>query len=294
MAALVGIFDRALWGPNEGPAGLTSDLYFSVELSEAATSIVTVAYEFIDGTARNGQDFTAANGVLTFEKGEQKKQIRVTVNGDDLDEQLEFFELRLKDAIGATIVKSGEYGILHPYSYAYLQDDDRGNPPLNYKIYSEKVLLNSFGDPLFGIVKLPPDILRFIDKPGFGASVIGFGDLNSDGDDDIVYAPSYQGDSRVGGTIKPLVMFFNSTKGAFEFDEQFQALLTGGRYPRRAVISDFDGDGRNDHFIGDTDEFQIVGGAQNQLYLQTKDGWVSATNRLPQYIDYTRCSPGRL
>ena len=136
MAALVGIFDRALLGPNEGPAGLRSDLYFSVELSEAATSIATVAYEFIDGTALNGQDFTAANGVLTFEKGEQKKQIRVIVLGDNLDEGQEFFQLRLKDAIGATIVKSGEYGNLHPYSYAYLQDDDRGNPPLNYKIHS--------------------------------------------------------------------------------------------------------------------------------------------------------------
>ena len=72
----------------EGDSGDTSNLTFTVTLSESYTSALTVDYaDAGTGTATSGTDYTAvAGGTLTFAAGETSKTITVPVTGDTADE----------------------------------------------------------------------------------------------------------------------------------------------------------------------------------------------------------------
>ena len=52
---------------NDGTAGATAA--FTVTLSKAATTAVTVGYATADGTAHAGTDYKATSGTLTFSPG---------------------------------------------------------------------------------------------------------------------------------------------------------------------------------------------------------------------------------
>jgi hypothetical protein len=65
----------------EGDSG-TITLSFTVSLSAAATSAVTVDYLTVGGSATAGSDYVATSGTLTFAAGETSKTVQVTVNGD--------------------------------------------------------------------------------------------------------------------------------------------------------------------------------------------------------------------
>ena len=78
----------------EGDSG-TRDLAFTVALSSAATSPVTVAYTTTNGTATAGSDYTARSGTLTFAAGETSKVVRVSVLGDKTVEPDETLSLTL-------------------------------------------------------------------------------------------------------------------------------------------------------------------------------------------------------
>lgn len=69
----------------EGNSG-TVTITFTVTLSHAAASNVTVNYATANDTATAGADYTATSGTLTFAAGETSKTIAVTVNGDQVDE----------------------------------------------------------------------------------------------------------------------------------------------------------------------------------------------------------------
>jgi hypothetical protein len=101
----------------EGDAGTVS-LAFTVRLSAASASAVTVDYATVDGTAASAVDFDAASGTLTFAPGVTARTAPVTVRGDALDEPDEFFFLRLSSPAGAT-VGNGQ-------GVARIQDDDGG------------------------------------------------------------------------------------------------------------------------------------------------------------------------
>ncbi|HQS45856.1 MAG TPA: cellulose binding domain-containing protein, partial [Xanthobacteraceae bacterium] len=62
----------------EGNAG-TSDLAFTVSLSAASATPVTVTYATANGTASAGADFAALTGTLTFAPGETSKLVHVQV-----------------------------------------------------------------------------------------------------------------------------------------------------------------------------------------------------------------------
>src|SRR4029453_16885885 len=67
---------------NEGNAGTTS-YDFTVTLSRASSSTVTVDYATADNTAGAPGDFTAIGTTqLTFNPGETSKQVTVLVTGD--------------------------------------------------------------------------------------------------------------------------------------------------------------------------------------------------------------------
>ena len=74
-----------------------------VTLAPAASQTVTVSYETSDGTATAGDDYTAANGTLTFTAGTTAREIRVTITNDTEEEDEESFAITLSDAQGADI-----------------------------------------------------------------------------------------------------------------------------------------------------------------------------------------------
>ena len=62
---------------------------------------VTVQYKTVDGTAKQGEDFTAATGDITFDKGEREATISISLLDDELAEGTESFTVELtSDAEG--------------------------------------------------------------------------------------------------------------------------------------------------------------------------------------------------
>jgi uncharacterized repeat protein (TIGR01451 family) len=100
----------------EGNSG-TKNADFTVSLSSAAISTITVQYTSSDDTANAPGDYTATAGTLTFSPGDTSKAISVPVVGDTVPEPNETFSVDLSAPSGATI--SDGHGI------GTIVDDDR-------------------------------------------------------------------------------------------------------------------------------------------------------------------------
>ena len=83
-------------------------LEFEVSLSRTAGGPVGVDYATADGTAKAGEDFTAASGTLTFAAGETTKTVSVAVLDDAHDEGEETMKLLLSNATGGARIRDGE------------------------------------------------------------------------------------------------------------------------------------------------------------------------------------------
>ncbi len=94
----------------EGDSG-TVELIFVIELSSASTTAVTVQYATQDGSA-GGPDYQPLSDTLTFNPGETRKEVKVLVNGDTLDENPETVALNLSNATGATIATPQALGVI--------------------------------------------------------------------------------------------------------------------------------------------------------------------------------------
>ncbi|MGH3082195.1 MAG: beta strand repeat-containing protein [Gaiellaceae bacterium] len=88
---------------SEGDAG-TVTAGFSVTLSAASESTVTVNYETAGVSATSGVDFQSTAGTLTFDPGVTSQPVNVTVNGDVVDENAETFTVTLSAPTGATLL----------------------------------------------------------------------------------------------------------------------------------------------------------------------------------------------
>ena len=95
----------------EGQNG-TKTVSFSLRLSFASASDVTVAYSTANGTATAGTDYDAASGTLTIPAGQLIRTIEVTVRGDRKREPDEVFYMNLANPAGATIVDGQAQGTL--------------------------------------------------------------------------------------------------------------------------------------------------------------------------------------
>lgn len=95
----------------EGNSG-TVNMTFTVTLSQASASPVTVNYATANGTATAGSDYNAASGVLTFAPGVTSRAITIAVRGDTLVESTETFRVLLSNAAGATISSSTGTGTI--------------------------------------------------------------------------------------------------------------------------------------------------------------------------------------
>lgn len=76
--------------------GGESQAVFTVTLGANADTR-SIDYSTADGTAVAGLDYVATSGTLTFAPGETTKTVEVQVLGDEVSEDVEFFELRLSD-----------------------------------------------------------------------------------------------------------------------------------------------------------------------------------------------------
>jgi Calx-beta domain-containing protein len=101
----------------EGNTG-TRPMVFTVTLSAASSSTVTVAYATLAGTATSGKDYQATSGTLTFAPGDTSKTVSVLVIGDGFKEANETFVVRLSSPTNATLVKIDGLGTII--------DDDSG------------------------------------------------------------------------------------------------------------------------------------------------------------------------
>jgi endoglucanase len=86
-----------------GGGQATVQMVFTVKLSAASPTPVTVKYATANGTATAGQDYLAATGALTFAAGQTEQTVAVTVLSDAVVEGDEFFTLALTDPTGATL-----------------------------------------------------------------------------------------------------------------------------------------------------------------------------------------------
>ncbi|MBU0942878.1 MAG: M6 family metalloprotease domain-containing protein [Proteobacteria bacterium] len=91
---------------SEGNSG-TTILHFTVTLSRAPGTSVTVEYATADGTATAGTDYTAASGQLSFAATETSKTFDITVNGDYYDENNETFFVTLSNNSIETDISAG-------------------------------------------------------------------------------------------------------------------------------------------------------------------------------------------
>ncbi len=111
----------------EGNAG-TVVAAFTLTLSSAPTSPVSVTFATADGTAKAGSDYASNNGTVTFAAGETTKTIAVGVFGDTVQEGDESFLLNLSAVSGATLARNQATGTI-------VNDD--GVPPAKTFAYGE-------------------------------------------------------------------------------------------------------------------------------------------------------------
>jgi|LauGreDrversion4_2_1035121.scaffolds.fasta_scaffold13435_4 hypothetical protein len=126
-------------------------------------------------------------------------------------------------------------------------------------------------------------------------NLIGKGDINGDGYDDLVIglfrhttSPSYSGrEYDPSGEIKPVVLFYDPVNDTYIVNAQLQSVIHKNQHPRQVAIADFDGDGRNDIFIADHGYDDGPYGNQNTLLLNKSTGFVDGTDTLPQVTDFS-------
>jgi chitinase len=90
----------------------SSTLTFTVTLSAASTSPVTVDYATMDDTAIATTDYTPATGVLTFAPGTTSQTVDVTVLGETTTATEKMFTLNLTDPSNATITTTNATGVI--------------------------------------------------------------------------------------------------------------------------------------------------------------------------------------
>ena len=87
----------------EGAAGTTTTATFGVTLSAASGRAVQFTYATVDGSARDGHDYTARSGTITVPAGSTTASIAVPVLGDRRCEVNELFTVALSAPVNVTL-----------------------------------------------------------------------------------------------------------------------------------------------------------------------------------------------
>ncbi|MGD9720938.1 MAG: Calx-beta domain-containing protein [Pirellulales bacterium] len=86
----------------------TTNAVFTVSLSPAATSDVTVQFTTANGTALAGTDYTGTSGTLTFNPGITTRTITVSIIGDPLPDETEAFLVNLTNPSANALLADGQ------------------------------------------------------------------------------------------------------------------------------------------------------------------------------------------
>jgi hypothetical protein len=77
---------------------------FVITLDRPSTSVVSMSYATVDGTAQADRDFVTSAGTLNFAPGETAKTVRVALIDDGVAEGTETFELLLTNLANASVL----------------------------------------------------------------------------------------------------------------------------------------------------------------------------------------------
>ncbi|EIE48629.1 hemolysin-type calcium-binding protein [Citreicella sp. 357] len=248
----------------EGDSGSKIAL-FQINLSQPASSALTVSYTTANGTGTAGQDYGAQSGTLTFAPGQKTASVAVPVFGDTSSEPSETFSLVVTPPSGVSLGTGALVGT------ATILDDDSGPGP---------VISIADGAALEG------ESLRFVvtlSEPATDAVTVNYRTLmnGTANDDDLYYAPTSTSNNGIvtfaAGETTASIYIYARNDSADErdenftvelFDESSNAALAGNAATLRAngIISDDDGTGSNlDLFV--SDPVLIEGDSGRQLAL---------------------------
>lgn len=159
----------------EGNSGSNS-MAFTVTLSKAATTTVTLNYSTANGTATAGEDYTASSGTVTFAPGVVSQVITVGVLGDTTVEPTESFTVTLSNASGATITDGSAIGTI-------TNDDTATNPGASGTAQWGK----SFFAPYVDMGAWPVPNLLALSKT-YGNSLVTLGFMQADQNGNLAWA----------------------------------------------------------------------------------------------------------
>lgn len=124
---------------DEGDAA-TGDLVFTVSLSAAASSTVSVDFSSADATA-DQSDYTSVSGQLDIAAGATSGTITVEILGDTIIEADEEFTVALSNPVNATIATANAVGTIRNDDFPLLSiatvsidEGDSGTTPLTFDI----------------------------------------------------------------------------------------------------------------------------------------------------------------
>ena len=116
-----------------------STMQFYITGSKATTSVVSVDYSLVDGTATNTKDFVAASGTVTIPAGQTQATIDVQIKGDptNLRQPNIQFTVQLSNPKLCTISLATAKGTLLTEDGTYLPTDNTGySTPTSYPGYN--------------------------------------------------------------------------------------------------------------------------------------------------------------
>ena len=96
---------------NENNSG-TRNAIFTVRMSQASTTPVTVAWQTTNGTAQAGSDYQASSGTVQFAAGQVAKVVTVPIHGDLDVEPDETLFVDLSAPVGATLAQARGTGTI--------------------------------------------------------------------------------------------------------------------------------------------------------------------------------------
>lgn len=148
----------------EGTTG-TANMGFTVALSKASTTPVTVNYATSNGTATAGTDYLAGTGTVNFAAGQTTQTINVGVIGDTTVEPTETLTVTLSAPTGATLSRTVATGNI-------LNDDVAPRDPWG----------NSFFSPFVSMSNWPtPSLVQLSQANSSSLMIAGFIQVDSNG-----------------------------------------------------------------------------------------------------------------
>jgi hypothetical protein len=157
----------------EGNSGKTS-IPFTVTLSKASDTVITLTYTTTNGSATAGQDYTAATGTVTFGAGSVSQVITISVTGDTTVEPGETFTVTLSNPVGATIATASAVGTI--------VNDDTATTPGGGAQWG-----TSFFAPYIDMGAYPVPNLLALSKT-YGTSLVTLGFMQADQNGNLAWA----------------------------------------------------------------------------------------------------------